>query len=157
MHSSWTTLTATGRACRLLAWSFLGIGVLVGGCRGSAVGDPCEPEQVPEGGFDPNEAYLETSSVQCRTRVCMVFKLQGDPSEDCNPATTVCPSETEVEQKVYCTCRCDRPDDAFGRTCSCPSGYSCVPVLDLGGAGIRGSYCCNNDDPACQEAAMEGS
>ena len=42
--------------------------------------------------------------------------------------------------RVYCTCRCDAPDDSFA-TCECPSDYSCEKVPDLGGPGIEGNYC----------------
>ena len=59
----------------------ISIPAMLVGCRASGVGDPCAPEVVPEGGFNMAEAYLETSSVQCRTRVCMVYQLEGDPSE----------------------------------------------------------------------------
>jgi len=111
------------------------------GCEAPGVGDPCEPEQVPEGGFVPSEAYLETSSVQCRTRVCMVYKLAGDPRESCDPSRTVCPTDQEVEDRVYCTCRCDAPSDSTATLCECPDGYECTEVLELGGDGIRGSYC----------------
>ena len=48
-----------------------------GACGAPAVGDPCLPEQVPDDGFEISEAYIESSSVQCQTRVCMVWKLQG--------------------------------------------------------------------------------
>src|SRR5688572_13208614 len=48
-------------------------------CEAPGVGDPCEPEEVPENGFQETEVYLETRSLQCRTRVCMVNHLRGDP------------------------------------------------------------------------------
>ena len=47
--------------------------------RRPKVGAPCLPEQVPETGFDDREAYIESSSVQCETRVCIVYHLKGDP------------------------------------------------------------------------------
>ncbi len=112
------------------------------GCQAKGVGDPCMPEQVPEGGFVSTETYLETSSVQCRTRVCMVYQLSGDPRPECTPSSqTSCATEDEVGARVYCTCRCDAPDDPNASVCKCPSGYSCQNVLDLGGPGVRGSYC----------------
>jgi len=111
------------------------------------VGDPCDPENVPTGGFNASEAYLETSSVQCRTRVCMVYHLAGDTSDpSCDPTTDPnCPSPTDVEARVYCTCRCDAPADSNTPTCSCPGGFSCAEVLQLGGSGIRGSYCVKDE------------
>ncbi|MCA9582234.1 MAG: hypothetical protein KC416_10605 [Myxococcales bacterium] len=138
----------------------LGVAALSVGCEAPGVGDPCDPENVPAGGFVSREAYLETSSVQCRTRVCMVYKLQGDtdkvigehpdcpldgtmdddcvagPGSGCDPSQATC-----VPARVYCTCRCDAPAGSSTSTCECPDGYSCEPVLQLGGAGIRGSYC----------------
>lgn len=111
-------------------------------CGAPAVGDPCLPEQVPDDGFEISEAYIESSSVQCQTRVCMVWKLQGAPqgSTPClnNPAK--CATEAEVSKKVYCTCRCDAGNSRFAE-CTCPSGYTCTPVLEQGSEGVRGSYC----------------
>ena len=120
-----------------------GLSWLPMGCEAPGVGDPCEPEQVPAGGFVPTEAYLETSSVQCRTRVCMVYKLAGDPREECDPTQTVCPTRDQVDDRVYCTCRCRAPDDPNATVCECPEGYECTEVLTSEGAGpgIRGSYC----------------
>ena len=119
------------------------------GCANSAVGDPCVPEAVPEGGFLESETYLETSSVQCATRVCLVRELQGDPrnlqEDDCprdiegQPST--CVSANEVERTVYCSCRCGAPAESGLPTCDCPGGFICKPVLETGGDGLRGSYC----------------
>lgn len=127
------------------------------GCSSPAVGDPCLPEQVPETGFDDSEAYVESSSVQCETRVCIVYHLGGDPREGCVEDTTPCvPSETvvcpdgpkcasksDVDERVYCTCRCDSGNTGFAE-CECPDGFSCVPVLEQGGPGVRGGYCVRN-------------
>jgi len=114
------------------------LGALAGGCAAPAVGDPCTPESVPEGGFVPTEAYLETSSVQCETRVCMVYKLEGDPRPGC---TTGCPTDSEIRDRVYCTCRCRAPGASNAKLCDCPDGYVCEDVLSLGGPGVQGGYC----------------
>jgi hypothetical protein len=129
------------------------------GCADAPVGDPCIPEATPTGGFLQGEAYLETSSVQCRTRVCMVYMAgEGapatlDPStsrEQCDaacetPGTCDCgrfPSEDQIEERVYCTCRCQAPAGSDTPTCNCGSGFTCVEdLLVLGGDGIRGGYC----------------
>jgi hypothetical protein len=128
------------------------------GCATPAVGDPCLPEQVPEDGFVDSEAYVESSSVQCETRVCIVFHLDGDPRKDCQQrggcipsATNNCDGEgvlkcadgTDVEERVYCTCRCDSGDTGFAE-CECPDGFTCVDVLEQGGPGVRGGYCVKN-------------
>jgi len=129
----------------------LGLGV---GCEAPGVGDPCEPEQVPLGGFNPAESYLETSSVQCRTRVCMVYQFSGDPSvtrEECleDPMGRDCntfPSKDAVDERVYCTCRCSAPAESNTPVCECPGGFTCVDdLLSLGGDGIRGGYCVRTD------------
>src|SRR5215510_11094897 len=87
---------------------------LLHGCATPAVGAPCLPEQIPDNGFDPREAYIESSSVQCETRVCMVFQLDGDPQKGCVANDMKkCPSEKEVERSVYCTCRCDSGSTGF--------------------------------------------
>ena len=84
-------LAHMGSRLALLAIA-VGLGLSSVGCASPAIGAPCLPEQVPENGFDDREAYVESSSVQCETRVCVVFKLRGDPREGCvardpNPTT----------------------------------------------------------------------
>lgn len=121
------------------------IGVAIGGCSTPAVGDPCLPEQIPETGFDPREAYIESNSVQCETRVCMVFHLDGDPTcpEGQSTPEHKCAMASLVDDSVYCTCRCDSGGTGFAE-CECPDGFSCVEVLSRGGAGVKGGYCVNN-------------
>lgn len=99
-------------------------------CTGDPVGDPCIPEHVPQGGFDDAETYVETSSSECMSRVCLVRGLEGDPRPDC---TSGCASEHEVARSVYCSCRCDAAGSDPG--CACPDGYRCED------AGRLGSYC----------------
>ena len=126
-----------------------------GGEEAHAVGAPCLPEQVPEAGFDDREAYLETSSLDCETRVCLVFHLSGDPRESCQPVDAsgcdpdlepecappvLCADPSEVTDRVYCSCRCDAGDTGFAE-CDCPSGFSCIDVLEVGGPSVRGGYC----------------
>ena len=60
---------------------FVAIVLLGAACSETGVGDACVPEQVPAGGFLDSETYLETSSVQCATRVCLVRGLSGDPNK----------------------------------------------------------------------------
>ena len=59
---------------------FVAFALLMSACADTGVGDSCVPEQVPAGGFLASETYLETSSVQCATRVCLVRELDGDPN-----------------------------------------------------------------------------
>ncbi len=127
---------------------FAAISLLVlvaSGCNDSAVGAACSPEQVPAGGFLSSETYLETSSVQCATRVCLVRGLDGDPNnlneDDCPRGDETCVPASEVDAKVYCSCRCGAPANSGLPTCSCPGGFTCEEVLETGGDGLRGSYC----------------
>jgi hypothetical protein len=133
-----------------LVGSILLIGALHG-CSTAAVGAPCLPEQVPEDGFNELEAYIESSSVQCQTRVCMVYKLAGDPrcvpgqeKKDAMGNVIPCSDPTQAQQRVYCTCRCKAPANTNFADCSCPDGFSCTDVLDQGDPGVRGSYCVKN-------------
>lgn len=115
----------------VLAAGLMGGLAIVSGCTGPAVGDPCIPEQIPEGGFVDNEAYIEAGSVQCETRVCMVYQLDGDP-RDMDPEA--------YADKVFCSCRCNAGNSDFA-TCDCPGDYECCEVLSIGDEGFRGSYC----------------
>ena len=67
-------------------WNFVTIAFLslvVTACANEGVGDPCIPEAVQcdsEGrncGFQKTESYVEASSVQCRSRLCIVHKLDN--------------------------------------------------------------------------------
>jgi hypothetical protein len=116
------------------------------------VGDACLPDEVPEGGFADQEAYLASGSADCGGGVCIVYRLRGDPREGCvperpdpNDPTSVgreCAEPDKVRDHVYCTCRCDAPDGYA--ECGCPDGFTCVDVLDQGSADIRGGYCVKN-------------
>lgn len=145
------------RLARLACLGFLL--VAVSGCPNTGIGDPCVPESVPDDGFQPGEAYLETSSVQCRTRVCMVYQFGStfalDPretTEEClagggDPVTcSAKPSQAVIDERVYCTCRCSSTGDSNTPTCDCPGGFTCQDdLLTLGGAGIQGGYCVRNE------------
>ena len=126
---------------------FVAISLLAAACSEIGVGDPCVPRQVPNGGFLASETYLETSSVQCATRVCLVRGLQGDPNnlqEDeppCPLGEATCVPASQVDENVYCSCRCSAPEGSGFSTCGCPSGFTCEEVLETGGDGLRGSYC----------------
>lgn len=146
----------SGRAATRLCFALAAFAALAG-CRATGVGDPCVPEQVPENGFQPGEAYLETSSVQCRTRVCMVYQFGSttalDPTEsreDCmaaggDPARcALLRPAAEIDERVYCTCRCSLSEGSSSNTptCECGEGFTCRDdLLTLGGEGIRGGYC----------------
>ncbi len=138
----------------------LGVSVVGAGCAPSGQGDPCTPESIPSDGFVANEVYVETSSVQCRTRVCMVFHLTGNPEctsgvdADCGrpPAPgnscvapdgdNLCvqvddPANVQIDDnspdRVFCTCRCSAGGNASLPLCQCTQGYRCIPDTDPGG------------------------
>ena len=124
-----------------------GLGMLAG-CAPTGVGDPCTPENEPEGGYVIQEAYLETSSVQCRTRVCIVYGMEGsaDPAACASDPAHVGQPDCQgyVDDRVYCSCRCKAPAGVDTPTCECPDGFECVEILETGTDGIRGSYCVNS-------------
>lgn len=117
------------------------------GCSPSPIGDPCVPETIPAGGYDEREIYVETGSVQCRTRQCMVYKVQGDPLEPCDEPgadPNTCARRDAIENQIFCTCRCSVPAGGQANTplCSCPDGFTCVDdAVTSGGAGVVGGYC----------------
>lgn len=151
-----------------LAVTLVGAGLSLAsvGCAPTGQGDPCTPEAIPGNGFVSNEVYVETSSVQCRTRVCMVFHLQGNPectsgvdarcgqgpgpSNPCvTSAANLCvqvddPGQVQIDanspDRVFCTCRCSANGNAALPLCQCTEGFRCVPDSDPGGG-----YCVPND------------
>ncbi len=122
--------SAKGRLC-LVSGICMAVAL---GC-GTGVGDPCVPERIPDNGFDETEAYIETSSVQCETRVCGVFEFVGDPRMQ---------DQRLVENGVYCTCRCEAPEEDIA-VCECPADFECKEIFDIGGSGIQGGYCVKRD------------
>jgi hypothetical protein len=136
----------------LVASCALALGVLSSGCAASGVGDPCVPEAIPEQGFTARESYVETSSVQCRTRVCLVYRLQGHPerivgADTCRPPyTSTCVTEQDREDRVFCSCRCSAAGgDSNLPLCECNEGFHCVDLLTQGGPGVRGGYCIRSE------------
>lgn len=127
----------------VMAASF-GLLPLASGCAANGVGEPCIPEAIPGNGFTETEVYVETSAVQCRTRVCIVYNLRGDPenlqSEGCpgamGPATCV-EDRFGVEpgvsippdniNRVFCSCRCRAGEGNPNLPiCACSDGYHCA-------------------------------
>ena len=130
------------------------------GCAPSALGDPCAPEAIEDDGFHAQEVTIEAGSVQCRTRVCMVFHLEGDPrrvvgTESCPAGTAGCvvddPSGASAAlpnslDRVFCSCRCGSSSgNATLPLCACTGGFRCVPE------GERGAGFCVPDATATAE------
>jgi hypothetical protein len=103
--------------------------------RGSAaVGTACLP---PRTSYHDQQIVLQTRAEECGDGVCLVNQLGGSVDPAC---TKDCPLDEEVERRAYCSCRCDAPpgsDDA----CTCPGGFTCLPVLPHDEPGIGGGYC----------------
>jgi hypothetical protein len=133
-------MAATRSRTALLATLVVSMGLAAIGCADPPVGDPCIPEEMPEGGFTNREPYLEYNSVQCLTRVCMVYHYQGDPLDPEVEASAT--RRKERDDHIYCTCRCKTDDPRF-TTCDCPKGYKCCEVMKSQKVsdGVRGSYC----------------
>lgn len=117
------------------------LGLLTGGCATSGVGDPCQPGHPPlasgqpscapdAGCFNGGEIYIETRSLQCRTRVCMVYKWDEASNND----------SASRAAHVFCTCRCGGEGDPAS-FCQCPDRFACATAFVAGEPGIRGSYC----------------
>lgn len=145
--------------------------MLAGACETGGVGDPCVPEDeysTDFAGFSVDEVDVESRSLQCETRLCLVNHFQGrvscpygqdDARAKSDPrcfipgggvaiTSAVSPQllARRADDAVYCSCRCDGPDKS-ARYCDCPSGFACqelVPKLSLGKEKLEqlaGSYC----------------
>lgn len=141
------------------AWKWVGLlflGLSAAACAEEGVGDPCTPETVPvnkEGkfGFQRTESYIESSSVQCRSRLCIVHRLDNGTDEPADPRpqglcsnpqkpnAPGCVRDDALDRSVHCTCKCGGPKTS--EQCKCPSGFQCKEILTLGGDGIKGNYC----------------
>ena len=103
------------------------------------VGQPCMPMVLPERGPSHNEVLVETASPDCVTGACMVYEVDGAfyPAKDCS--NLACASESEVANRVFCTCRCSAHEPGDEPLCDCPSGFVCQDILTSGPAA--GGYC----------------
>lgn len=158
-----------------LTWSLVAgallVGAVVSGCAATGVGDPCIPEAIPQLGFTSRESYVETSSVQCRTRVCLVYRLQGHPER--LVGTSSCPTDPTLsgtcidqqtrDDRVFCSCRCSAAGvETSLPLCTCNEGYHCVDLLTQGGAGVQGGYCireqfCEDDSDCLAGQSCQGN
>jgi hypothetical protein len=93
-------------------------------------GDPANGV-APKGGNDPARCRIPgTDGVDPVNQITVPVQAQLE--------------ERQTDRAVYCSCRCDGPDEN-ARYCECPSGYKCeelVKELGLSAAGqLAGSYC----------------
>jgi hypothetical protein len=146
----------------------LAVGALVTSCESGGVGDPCIPEDEyydTFSGFALGEVSIESRSVQCETRVCLVNKFQGrvtcpygtngPPSVNAGAERTVPHNEpclvpglggevqvpvdaqrVERRPEVAVYCSCRcSGDDPNARYCECPNGFECLNVVTDQGQG----------------------
>jgi hypothetical protein len=147
-------------------------------CTSGGVGDPCTPDEEYDAlfdGFDIAENYLESRSLQCATRVCLVNYFQGrvscplgqsaaDITPCAGPGDTACAAGQScvVSDTLAQACDpCDPAKDAGCMPLSCPAGLTCDPARKLCTcdssspavtvAGV--SYGCGYFDPSCVPSA----
>ena len=93
----------------------------------------------PYGNLTGQNCYLPgTKADPTNTNAIVTAKV--DPWIVSSPAA---PAGRKPDQAVYCSCRCDGPDQA-ARYCQCPSGFICQKLVDdigKGHAQLAGSYC----------------
>jgi hypothetical protein len=119
--------------------------LLAAACQPGGVGDPCDPISCPSPDpdnsppgwlrcdWEEEEIYLEGRSLQCRTRVCMVFRIDKNYQD---------PLLTSEIQGPYCT----RPCGPGATYEECPAGYCCMSVVTSGESQAAGFYCVEKDD-----------
>lgn len=76
----------------------------ISACTPRGVGEPCEPEVQPDGGFKEGEVALEIPSLQCRTRICIVAgkdPLTNKPAAFC---TKKCSKDSDCEGEIKAVC-----------------------------------------------------
>ena len=142
------------------------------GCDPQGVGDPCVPEDEYHANFSnfaASEAYIESRSFQCETRLCLVNHFQGrvscpygQTSEDLSlpaeagercrlPGTDGVGAGESIDVPVKpwlverpaddtVYCSC-RCDgpDPNAKYCECPSGYACEELVPTLGANQQSS------------------
>ncbi len=104
------------------------VAMIATACTPTGIGDPCEPEVESEGGLGEDETVVETSSLQCRTRVCMSFNRQSF-------CTTRCTTDADCLAEWY-----EDGPEAAGEDEEWPPAY-CEAEVTVGSPGVIGSYC----------------
>jgi len=89
-------------------------------CDPAGVGDPCTPEVRPPAGqaWAYGEVSVETRSLQCRTRTCMVYHFFPAGREPGEPDWRVCPNPEplssppeRVGERIPCAPKCGEPGE----------------------------------------------
>jgi hypothetical protein len=114
------------------------------------LGAPCS---LPQTEYFDSQAVIATNVDACGQGVCIAYHLEGRTDVECTEtsgpdgsvsATPDCASPREIEQRMYCTCRCDGPPGATD-LCDCPDSFSCVDVVTPIVPSVAGSYCVRNN------------
>jgi hypothetical protein len=112
----------------------------------------CDKKKCRQVGDHRNVYTIDGVAVGDGGELCC--PILGDPNEGAiaNPVSGQC-SKRPASQAVYCSCRCDVPNDPDidrnqVQLCKCPSGFTCKPLCDSqnGNCGVVpkgkwGSYC----------------
>lgn len=98
---------------------------LLFGCPPSGIGEPCEPEVSPEGGFQRGEIALEVPSLQCQTRICLVWGNAGNdtPAKFCSKK---CDSDEDCEGDIAAHCEAEANNQEIPEALQ---GTYCVPEI----------------------------
>ncbi len=101
----------------------------------------------PYGQTESQAAACQEPGAPCTADSGLGCRVPGTNGENPNDRIQVAVAgqllERRADDAVYCSCRCDGPDDN-ARYCECPSGYACVELvedLQLGPGQLAGSYC----------------
>jgi hypothetical protein len=142
-----------------------------GGNACDALGRYCH---VADGQPCPAGYRADPATDLCTTFVCAPIEPDHDtrcyvPGTEEPVSTPVCSqcSKRPAEIAVYCSCRCDKPEENPSAAdenfdfCECPEGFSCTEIRknlgDLGDEQLAGKYCVrdgtayerNNDTFSC--------
>lgn len=97
-------------------------------CAPTGVGDPCEPEVQVQGTLQEGETVIESSSLQCRTRVCMFYNGHSF-------CTQRCTTHEDCLSEWY-----EEGPEAAGEDEEWPPAW-CEAQVTVGSPGVIGRYC----------------
>jgi hypothetical protein len=86
--------------------SVVAVGTIPVACQSGGVGDPCTPEEEYQSnfaGFAANQNFIESSSFDCSTRLCLVNYFQGRVSCPLGQVVAAAGSTTQAGSIQYCT------------------------------------------------------
>ncbi|MEM9068745.1 MAG: hypothetical protein AAGE52_09570 [Myxococcota bacterium] len=145
------------------------LALVVAGCGNGSTDThaTCVPESVPLDGFPGGDLFLETSSVQCPSSICVIDQRDADSALQISGSREACEQANErrirraeedgedvgelddceplpsIADRVHCSCRCSLPGgETDETTCACGEGFVCVDdAFTSGSDEIQGGYC----------------